>query len=123
MSNLLFFSRSCAYRHAARTELHKARLLPRGWERNQARKRAGALRDLARNEAWLEGQTLPLHRSRPRFTAAAGNAEPIDSVRWLGSEHVLLLRRRQAPASQRGVNQESLDCSRAASVPSPQSGD
>src|ERR1700687_1362631 len=93
MSNLLFFSRSCAYRHAARTELHKARLLPRGWERNQARKRAGALRDLARNEAWLEGQTLPLHR--PRFSTAAGNAEPIDSVRWLGSEQVLLLRRRK----------------------------
>jgi hypothetical protein len=60
MSNLLFFSRSCAYGHAARTELHNARLLPRGSERNQARKRARALRDLARNEAWPPGATLKL---------------------------------------------------------------
>ena len=39
MSNLLFFRRSCAYRHAARTELHKARSLPRGMERDQALQR------------------------------------------------------------------------------------
>jgi hypothetical protein len=122
MSNLLFFSRSCAYGHAARTELHNARLLPRGSERNQARKRARALRDLARNEAWLEGRTLSMHRRRPRF-ATGGNSEAIDSVCWLASERVLLLRQRQAPASRRSLNQEGLDCARAASVPSPQSGD
>jgi hypothetical protein len=63
MGNLLFFRRSCAYRFAARAELHKARLLPRGPERNQTRKRASALRDLARDEAWLEGQP-PLRMDR-----------------------------------------------------------
>jgi hypothetical protein len=56
MSNLLFYSRSCAYRHAARAELRRARALPAGPLRNQARQRARALRDLARDEAWLEGQ-------------------------------------------------------------------
>jgi hypothetical protein len=58
MNNLLFFSRSCAYRHAAGAELRQARALPAGPQRNQARRRARALRDLARDEAWLEGQPL-----------------------------------------------------------------
>jgi hypothetical protein len=78
MSNLLFFSRSCAYRHAARTELQQARLLLPGSERNQMRRRARALRDLARNEAWLEGRPLRRH---PRFAATAGNVERIDGAR------------------------------------------
>jgi hypothetical protein len=71
MSNLLFFRRSCAYRHAARVELQKARLLPRGSERNQALQRVRALRDLARDEAWLEGQTLRTRRNDSRFAVAA----------------------------------------------------
>jgi hypothetical protein len=123
MSNLLFFSRSCAYCHAARTELREARLLPRGSERNQARKRARALRDLARNEAWLEGHLPRIHRSHPRLATPVNNFESIDSARGFGSERVLLWRQRQAPASRRRVNLDGLDCSLAAAVPDPQSGD
>jgi hypothetical protein len=74
MSNLLFFRRSCAYRHAARTELHKARSLPRGTARDQALQRVRALRDLARDEAWLEGQTLRIYRGDHQFVIAAANA-------------------------------------------------
>jgi hypothetical protein len=72
MSNLLFFRRSCAYRHAARTELRHARLLPLGSERNQVIERARGLRDLARAEAWLEGETLRARRNDDLFAAAAG---------------------------------------------------
>jgi hypothetical protein len=71
MSNLLFFRRSCAYRHAARTELRQARLLPRGSERNQVLERARALHDLARAEAWLEGQPRRAYRYNDGFAAAA----------------------------------------------------
>lgn len=70
MSNLLFFRRSYAYRHAARTELNNARMLPRGSQRQQALKRARALWDLARNEAWLEGQVLRLPHNDQRFAIA-----------------------------------------------------
>jgi hypothetical protein len=56
MGHLLFFRLSCAYRHAARLELQAARVLPCGPARDAARKRARALKDLAREEAWLEGQ-------------------------------------------------------------------
>jgi len=73
MSNLLFFRRSCAFRHAARTELRQARLLPRGPERNQVIERARGLRDLARAEAWLEGQTLRARGNYDRFALAAGS--------------------------------------------------
>jgi hypothetical protein len=76
MSNLLFIRRCFAYRHAARMELHKARMLPPGAERDQARKLARALRDLARDEAWLEGQTLRTHRSNARLAIGAA-PEPI----------------------------------------------
>jgi len=54
MSNLLFLRRTYAYRHAA-AALRKARALPVGPERNTARVLARGLRDLARTEAWLEG--------------------------------------------------------------------
>jgi hypothetical protein len=72
MSNLLFLRRCFAYRYAACMEFHKARMLPRGLERNQVRKLARALRDLARNEAWLEGQTLGAHHNDalPAFDSA-----------------------------------------------------
>jgi hypothetical protein len=123
MSSLLFFSRSSAYRHAARTEMHKARLLLPGSERNQMRKRARALRDLARNEAWLEGQTLRRRRSLLRLATTADNSEPIDSARGLALERALLSWQQQPQASRRRINQDGPDCSRAASVPDPQSGD
>jgi hypothetical protein len=62
VGNLLFFRRSCAYRHAAVEMMRKARAMPLGSERRAARQLARALRDLAKTEAWLEGQT---HRMRP----------------------------------------------------------
>jgi hypothetical protein len=68
MAKLLFFRKSCAYRHAAREQLATALALPSGTERTQARKRARALLDLAREEAWLEGQVpaAPLRRAARR---------------------------------------------------------
>ena len=56
MSMLLFLHRSCAYRHAAAAALRKARTLPIGSERNVERARGRGLSELARTEAWLEGQ-------------------------------------------------------------------
>ena len=74
MSNLLFFRRSCAYRNAAVEMMRKARAMPLGSERRAARQLARALRDLAKTEAWLEGQTPGLRpvaydRERPRSAA------------------------------------------------------
>ena len=57
MSNLLFFRRSLAYRNAAVEMMRKARAMPLGSERSAARQLARALKDLAKTEAWLEGQT------------------------------------------------------------------
>jgi len=57
VTNLLFFRRSLAYRHAAVETMRKARAMPSGAERGATRQLARALRDLARTEAWLEGQT------------------------------------------------------------------
>jgi hypothetical protein len=56
MSNLLFLRRSYEYRHAAAAAFRNARALPIGRERNAQRVLARGLRDLARTEAWLEGQ-------------------------------------------------------------------
>jgi hypothetical protein len=129
MSNLLFFSRSSAYRHAARTELYRARMLPPGFERNQARKRAKALRDLARNEAWLEGQTLQAHRSHPPFVTPWVTSGV--SIAHAGADENVLPRQQQALISRRRVNVDGfdralvdgslVDGSLAASVPDPQS--
>jgi hypothetical protein len=71
VSNLLFFRRSLAYRNAAVEMMRKARSMPLGPERRAARQLARALRDLARTEAWLEGQTprpgpMAFNRERPR---------------------------------------------------------
>jgi hypothetical protein len=123
MSNLLFFSRSSAYRHAARTELHRARMLRPGAERNRARNRARALQDLARNEAWLEGQTPPMRRSRSQLRFVAPWITLNSPMAPAGLDENVLPRQQQALASRRRVNQDSLDCFRAASVPDPQSGD
>ena len=57
MSNLLFFRRSLATRHAALETMRQARALPPGPERRAARRFARALSELAKTEAWLEGQT------------------------------------------------------------------
>lgn len=56
MGKVVFLYRSLAYRNAAADMLRKARKLPCGAERSAARRYAGALRDLARTEAWLEGR-------------------------------------------------------------------
>ncbi|SHL71678.1 hypothetical protein SAMN05444159_6630 [Bradyrhizobium lablabi] len=71
MSNLLFFRRSLAYRNAAAEMMRKARAMPFGPERRAARQLARALKDLAKTEAWLEGQTprprpASLKREQPR---------------------------------------------------------
>jgi hypothetical protein len=65
MSNLLFLRRSYAYRHAAAMAFRKARALPMGSERNMARVLARGLSDLARTEAWLEGDRSHARRQRP----------------------------------------------------------
>jgi protein-disulfide isomerase len=70
MGDLLFIRRSCAYRHAARQALRAARELPAGAGRDQVRQRARALLDLAREEAWLEGQL-------PRQDARQGSCIPV----------------------------------------------
>jgi hypothetical protein len=74
MSNLLFLRRSYEYRHAAVATFREARAMPLGSERNRARVLARGLRDLARAEAWLEGQTSHLRRMLPE------SPEPLRSV-------------------------------------------
>jgi hypothetical protein len=71
MSNLLFLRRSYAYRNAAVEMLRKARAMPLGSERRTARQLARALKELAKTEARLEGQTphlrpVTFNRERPR---------------------------------------------------------
>lgn len=76
MSNLLFFRRSCAYRNAAVEMMRKARAMPLGSERRATRQLAGALKDLAKTEAWLEGQTprlRPLAVKREQSRRAVGS--------------------------------------------------
>jgi hypothetical protein len=86
MNNLLFLRRCFAFRHAARVELQKARMLPPGPERNQVRKLARALRDLARNEAWLEGQTLRTYRNEARFAIGAARPGQVDRAHRPGAD-------------------------------------
>jgi hypothetical protein len=64
VSNLLFFRRSIAYRHSALETMRKARAMPPGPERRATRRFARALGELAKTEAWLEGQT-PRRRTAP----------------------------------------------------------
>ena len=71
MSNLLFFHRSEAYRNAAVETIREARAMPPGPERAAARRRARALGDLAKTEAWLEGQ-IPRLRAAGYRSVAAG---------------------------------------------------
>ena len=71
MSNLLFLRRSCEYRHAAVAAFRKARAMPIGSERNTVRVLARSLKDLARTEAWLEGQRSR-HRPESRDVTSVG---------------------------------------------------
>lgn len=70
MGNLLFLHRSLAYRYAAGEMLRHARALPLGSERRAARQVARALKDLARSEAWLEGQVPNIRRLARRTRKA-----------------------------------------------------
>ena len=56
MSNVVFLRRSYAYRHAAVEMMRRARVMPPGPARRTVRRCALALWDLARTEAWLEGE-------------------------------------------------------------------
>ena len=73
MSNVLFFRRSYAFRGASIEMMRKARAMPRGSERRAARQLARVLKDLAKTEAWLEGQT-------PRRRAVAYGRESLRSA-------------------------------------------
>ncbi len=64
MSNVVFLRRSYAYRHAAVEMMRRARAMPRGSARSSARRFALALRDLARTEAWLEGEVVQWQAAR-----------------------------------------------------------
>jgi hypothetical protein len=72
MGNLLFLHRSCEYRYAAVAAFRKARAMPLGSERTKARVLARGLRDLARAEAWLEGQRPQLQHPKTRDTTSVG---------------------------------------------------
>jgi len=74
MRNLLFLRRSCEYRHAAVAAFRKARRMPLGSERTVARALARGLRDLARAEAWLEGQSSQPNRLS-KSTALGSSSE------------------------------------------------
>jgi hypothetical protein len=77
VSNLLFFRRSLAYRNSAAEMMRNARALPLGAERRATHQLARALMDLARTEAWLEGQTpharaTIYNREHPRSAISLG---------------------------------------------------
>jgi hypothetical protein len=81
MNNLLFIRRSLALRHAAVMAMREARAMPAGPEQSDARRRARGLKELARTEAWLEGQT-PLadqasHRRQRRLAVHSAGARGI----------------------------------------------
>jgi hypothetical protein len=77
MSELLFLRRSYEYHHAAAAALRDARALPVGPERTKARELARGLIDLAKSEAWLEGQRPRMRRmpsESPQRRAAVATA-------------------------------------------------
>ena len=83
MSNLLFLRRSYEYRHAAAAAFRNARALPIGRERNVQRVLARGLRDLARTEAWLEGQRCHHPQFlRDRLTEGVGANEDTRHPQW-----------------------------------------
>jgi hypothetical protein len=70
MGDLVFLRRSDEYRHAAATALRNARAMPRGSDRKRARVLARGLMDLARTEAWLEGQRCGSSRMPPAIATS-----------------------------------------------------
>jgi hypothetical protein len=70
MGDLVFLRRSDEYRHAAAVALRNARATPPGAERNRARVLARGLMDLARTEAWLEGQRFQTRRMPLRIASS-----------------------------------------------------
>lgn len=68
VSNLLFFRQSGAYRNAAVELTRKARDMALGPEQCATRRLARAFSDLAKTEAWLEGQV-------PRQDSLTNNPE------------------------------------------------
>lgn len=83
MSNLLFFRRSLAYRNAALETMRTARAMPPGPDRRATRQFARALSDLAKTEAWLEGQPPRRHCAahvREQLRSAASSAERAVSI-------------------------------------------
>jgi hypothetical protein len=72
MGNLLFLRGSYKYRYPAASAFRKARALPVGPERDMARVLARGLRDLARTEAWLEGDRSRRQRSESPDLASLG---------------------------------------------------
>jgi hypothetical protein len=64
MSNLLFIRRSLALHHAAVMAMRETRAMPVGPGRSAALRRARGLKELARTEAWLEGQSPLADASR-----------------------------------------------------------
>ena len=70
MGNLVFLRRSDEYLHAAAMALRRARAMPRGSERTEARLLAQGLIELARTEAWLEGQRCGPSRMPSRIATS-----------------------------------------------------
>ena len=75
MSNLLFFRPSLATRYAAVETMRQARAMPPGPERRATRRFARALSDLAKTEAWLEGQAARQGASAYRHERAGHAVE------------------------------------------------
>lgn len=93
VSNLLFFRRSLATRHAALETMRRARAMPPGPERRAVRRFARALSELAKTEAWLEGQAPRRRVSAYRHEQAAlavsscwaedgGHLPPMPGAAW-----------------------------------------
>jgi hypothetical protein len=80
MSNLLFLRRSYAYRHAAATAFRNARALPIGSEERNAERVFGrGLSELARAQAWLEGQRSHGHQFLRTLALPAWKPDRSDS--------------------------------------------
>jgi hypothetical protein len=92
MGNLLFLRRSYEYRHAAVAVFREARAMPMGRERNEARVLARGLRDLARTEAWLEGNGPKLVVSLLRGSRARVSEPDMSDSGWTTSEQSQFVR-------------------------------
>ncbi len=98
MSNLLFFRRSLATRHAAVETMRQARAMPPGPERRATHQFARALSDLAKTEAWLDGQ-MPRQRASVCKRDHPGRAVGPEAER----EHIAGARRASAGREPRSL--------------------